>query len=78
MENKDRYFDIKELSKYSSLSVSTLRSYLSDASDPIPSYCIKRKILVRKSAFDAWIEKHRVYSEIGDVVNEILGDFETQ
>ena len=78
MENKDRYFDIKELSKYSSLSVSTLRNYLSDDANPIPSYCIKRKILVKKSEFDAWIEKHRVYSEIGDIVNEILGDFETQ
>ena len=48
----DKYFDLKKLAEYSSLSVRTLRDYISDATNPIPSYCLRRKILVKKSEFD--------------------------
>ncbi|MGD0233345.1 MAG: hypothetical protein ABSC55_02290 [Syntrophorhabdales bacterium] len=74
---KDCFFDLSKLSDYSSLSVRTLRDYLSDPSDPIPSYCIRRKILVRKSEFDAWIEKHKtdrdgIAKVVDDVLNELI------
>ena len=76
MENQDKYLDIKGLSEYSSLSVRTLRDYLADKIDPIPSYCIKRKILVKKSEFDLWIKRHRTDSrKVHRIAEEVLNDF---
>ena len=78
MEDHDKYLDIKKLSEYSSLSVRTLRDYLTDKADPIPSYCIKRKILVKKSEFDQWIKRHRTDSgKIHRIADEVLDDFST-
>ena len=76
MEKQDNYLDIKSLSKYSSLSVSTLRNYLAKQPDPIPSYCVKRKILVKKSDFDAWMARHRTHTNtIASIADEVLDAF---
>ena len=76
--DKDRYLDLKGLSEYSSLSVRTLREYLIYDGDPIPSYCIRRKILVKQSEFDAWIKRYRTDSNkidriSDDLLNELKG-----
>jgi len=72
---EDRYFDLKGLAQYSSLSVRTLRDYLYDTDDPLPFFRIKNKILIRKSEFDTWIEKHRSdLSRVDTIVDEILND----
>jgi hypothetical protein len=71
----DKYLDLLQLSSYCSLSVRTLRGYTSDLSDPLPSYMIRKKILVRKSEFDAWIKKYRVsQNNLADIVDEVLVD----
>lgn len=76
VEDQDRYLDLKTLSGYSSLSVRTLRDYLSDTVNPIPSFCVKRKILVRKSEFDRWMSKHRVDTQgVSRLVDEMAGAF---
>ena len=76
MNDPDEYFDLRGLSQYTSLSVRTLRDYLADASDPIPSYCVKKKILIKKSEFDAWLKKYRVNTnKISRIVDEVLNDF---
>jgi len=72
---EDRYLDLRALSEYSSLSVRTLRSYVSDPSDPLRSFSIKRKILVRKSDFDSWVRKHRLSPKrVETIVEEVLAD----
>ncbi len=74
-DDDDRYFNLRGLAEYSSISVRTLRDYLNDASDPLPSYCVKMKILVRKSEFDAWLRKYRVrHKPLTAVVDEVLTD----
>ena len=71
----DQYLDLKALAEYSSLSVRTLRDYLADPEDPLPGYCIKRKILVKRSEFDAWIGRHRTrHNDLSDMVNDIVKD----
>ena len=52
MKYGDRYFDLRGLSEYSSLSVRTLRKYLG----MIPHYRIGGKLLVKKSEFDKYLE----------------------
>ena len=74
--DEDKFLDIKSLSEYASLSVRTLRDYLADDADPIPSYCIRRKILVKKSEFDGWIEKRRINTDkISHIVDELCDRF---
>ena len=77
MKDKDRYFDIKGLSEYSSLSVRTLRDYIANDANPLPSYCIKRKILVKQSEFDDWINKYRKNTnKVSQIAEEILNDID--
>jgi hypothetical protein len=58
----DRYFDIEGLSRYSGLSVRTLRRYMNDPDRPLPHHHVRGggkergRVLIRKSAFDAWVE----------------------
>jgi len=75
-DDHDRYLDLKGLSDYSSLSVRTLRDYISDEDDPLPSFCIRRKILVKKSEFDRWLSKHRAEpGKISTIAAEVLKEF---
>ena len=69
---KDQYFDLKGLEAYSALKVPTLRDYIK--SGDLPCFKLKGKILVRRSEFDAWIEKHRLNNkrDIGNMVDEII------
>ncbi len=61
--NTDRYHDLKGLAEYSSLSVRTLRDYLSDINDPIPSFWIKKnsretvRIWLMDKEIPNWFEK---------------------
>ena len=56
---KDQYFDLRRLSAYTALSVSTLRNQIK--SNGLSCYQLRGKILVFKSEFDAWITQIRVY-----------------
>jgi hypothetical protein len=51
----DSYLSLSALSKYSGLSVTTLRRQLVADVDPLPACRVERRIVVRKSAFDAWM-----------------------
>ncbi|RJR29003.1 MAG: DNA-binding protein [Desulfobacteraceae bacterium] len=74
-ETADRYFDLRRLSRYSSFSVRTLRDYIAKTDNPIPSFRIGRKIIVKQSEFDAWMEKHRGKTgDLNGLVDEILDE----
>ena len=59
---------------YSHMSVRSLRDYLTDATDPIPHYRMKGKILVKRSEFDAWMLTFRVRrnDSLSDMVDEVM------
>lgn len=57
----DKYLDLKGLSEYSSLGVSTLREYI--RCERLPHFKVRGKILVRISEFDEWMELSRVDEE---------------
>ena len=69
---QDQYFDLKELSKYSCLSVRTLRNYMGQ----IPCFRVGGKYLFKRSEFDKFIEQHRVENNIDGVVDEIMDDID--
>ena len=59
MTTLDPYFTMKGLAEYASLSRRTLQDLVIDTSDPIPSYRLGGKILIRKSDFDEWMARRR-------------------
>ncbi len=60
---------LKSLSKYSGLSVRTLRTYLSKAVGPLPHYRPGGKVLVKRSEFDDWISGFKATdSSKGDAI----------
>ncbi|MCX7919548.1 MAG: helix-turn-helix domain-containing protein [bacterium] len=54
---EDRYLSLKELSRYSGLSVSSLKRRLREP-DGIPHFKTGHRVLVKKSEFDLWIERN--------------------
>ena len=58
ISDTDRYLDLKGLSEYSSLGLSTLRDYL--RAGGLPYFKLKGKVLIRQSEFDTWMETFRV------------------
>ncbi len=55
----DPYFSLRGLAGYSSLSRRTLQDLVNDTDDPLPSYRIGTKILVKRSEFDRWMARRR-------------------
>jgi excisionase family DNA binding protein len=55
----DPFLSVNGLAAYSSLSRRTLQNLLTDPLDPLPSYRVGAKILVRRSEFDAWMARRR-------------------
>ena len=72
---EDTFLDLKQLSLYSTLSDSTLRGYLSDPDKPIPFFRVNRKILIKKSEFDLWMEQFRgKNNDLNHIVDEMTND----
>lgn len=73
------WLDLRLLTRYAAVSERTLREWIHRAVDPLPACQVEKKILVRRSAFDAWLERHKVQSfdlkKIDDTVKEIVSGF---
>jgi excisionase family DNA binding protein len=54
------WLDLKELQKYACVSERTLRDWVHRSINPLPAVRVGSKILVRRSAFDGWLESHRI------------------
>ena len=57
---KPEWFSLRELTEYASISERTLREWLHFSTDALPGVRVDGKILVRKSQFDEWLERHRI------------------
>jgi hypothetical protein len=72
----DPYLSLASLAAYSSCSVRWLRDRLMDPQHPLPCYRLPGgKILVRRSAFDAWLDRYRRvgHPAVDRVVADVLG-----
>lgn len=60
-EPDDRYFDLDALARYAGLSARTLRRYMDDPINPLPTHHVhasgrdRGRVLVSRRAFDAWV-----------------------
>ena len=68
----DPFLGLKALAAYSSLSVRTLRTFVTAPEHPLPHYRIGGRLLVRVSEYDAWTRRYR---QLGDVdVDHIVAE----
>ncbi len=88
--NLDPWFSLVALSRYSGLSIRSLRDHLSDSHRPIPHYRMKEphivrtkdgkprtvtgKILVRRSDFDRWMEHFKYTPDLDKLVDEVVSE----
>jgi excisionase family DNA binding protein len=70
------WLGLRELTRYASVSERTLRGWMIAPSDPLPAVRPGGKILVRRSEFDAWLERRRIKPldivDIDGIVREVL------
>jgi len=77
----EKYFDLRGLAEYSSFGLSSIRHHIKNNS--LPHYAVRNdkgaitKILIRKSEFDAWMQK-KWKDDLDDVVDGILREFQNE
>jgi excisionase family DNA binding protein len=72
----DQLLSLRALALYAHLSVRTLRKALKDPVHPLPYYQVGKKYLIRRSAFDAWLEHYRRsgHADLDRLINAVLHD----
>jgi hypothetical protein len=76
-DTNTQYLDLQGLEDYSSLSISTIRSYIKY--DSLPHFKVRGKILVRQSEFDKWMEGYRVDSQdLDKLVDEVMQSVQSE
>jgi len=72
---KDQFFDLKGLSVYSSLGISSLRYHIKE--NGLPVFSIRNdkglvtKVLVKRSEFDKWMQQ-KWRDNINSIVDEVM------
>jgi excisionase family DNA binding protein len=70
------WLSLRQLTEYASVSERTLREWLHRGSDALPAVRVDGKILVRRSQFDAWLERHRMEAraqiDVDGIVNSLV------
>jgi excisionase family DNA binding protein len=72
----DRWLDLRRLREYVAVSERTLRSWIHSPVDPLPAARVGAKILVRRSEFDGWLQRHKIKPletvDVNGIVREVL------
>ena len=67
------WLDLRRLTQYAAVSERTLRIWIHSPVDPLPAVRVGTKILIRRSEFDTWLERHPVKQvDLGGIVDELV------
>jgi excisionase family DNA binding protein len=82
MQPDGEWLPLRRLASYSSMSVRTLRSHVASKRNPLPSYRVGGKVLVRRSEFDTWMRAFRrgateERDHVSQLVDELIGSLTT-
>jgi len=70
------WLDLRELTAYAAVCERTVRAWIHSPVDPLPATQVGGKILVRKSDFDCWLERHRMKPsgtvDLDGIVKEVV------
>jgi len=68
------WLDLKALRQYACVSERTLREWIHRATNPLPAARVGTKILIKRSVFDCWLERHQLRPiDVGCIVDEMVG-----
>ena len=75
-ETSQEWLGLRKLTEYADVSERTLRSWMRRSDDPLPAVQVGAKILIRRSEFDRWLERHRIRTidsvDIDGIVEELV------
>lgn len=67
---------LRQVTEYANVSERTVRAWIHAPMDPLPAAKVRGKILVRRSDFDAYLERHKVKPmgsvDLSGMVEEIV------
>ncbi len=70
------WLGLRQVTQYANVSERTIRAWIHSPLDPLHAAKVRGKILVRKSDFDAYLERHKVTArgsvDLGGMVEEIV------
>lgn len=68
-----QWMDLRAIRRYACVSERTLRAWIHRPVDPLPAVRVRTKILVRRTAFDAWLGAHQVKRlDVDIIVDELV------
>ena len=68
------WLGLSDLTQYADISERTLRSWIYSPVDPLPATKVCGKILVRRSEFDAYLQRHRLKPQEEIDIDAIVRD----
>lgn len=72
LAGQPEWLDLRTLRQYACVSERTIRGWVHRPIDPLPASRVGTKILIRRAAFDRWVENHRVKAvDISGIVEEL-------
>lgn len=78
-EPQPEWMDLKALRGHVCVSERTLREWVRRPIDPLPAVRVGAKILVRRSTFDRWLERHMLKAvDVGSIVDEMVAGLTEQ
>ena len=76
------WLDVRELTQYAAVSERTFREWIHRAENPLPAVQVDKKILVRRTQLDRWLEAHPLRPaesvNIDVVVNGLISSLITE
>ncbi len=76
LSSRMEWLGLRQLVQHAAVSERTLRAWIHLPVDPLPAVRVSGKILVRRSQFDAWLERHRIRPlaevDVDDIVRGVL------
>ena len=67
------WLDLRTLQKYACVSERTLREWIHRPVNPLPAVQVGKKILVRRTILDEWLERHLIKKvDVSGIVDEIM------
>jgi len=75
-DDTKEWLDLRATTRYACVSERTIREWIHRIKNPLPAVQVGKKILIRRSVFDRWLEAHPfqpiVSIDVGRVADEIL------
>jgi hypothetical protein len=72
------WMDLKTIQQYACVSERTVRDWIHRPYNPLPAVQVEKKILIRRSQFDCWLESHPIQSansiDINGIIEEVMKD----